>query len=220
MTSSPAARQVRILLCDDHAVVRAGLHALLSGRDDMTVVGEAAGGEEALAVAARVHPDVILMDLKLEAGSDGIATTRQLLNRAAADPSMPTPRVLVLTMFDTDADITRALKAGATGYLLKADRPQVLYDAITAAASGRTVLSERVTDRVVQQMRTPPPSFSERERHILRQLAEGRTNREIARTLFLSETTVKSHLRRIFNGLDVGTRAAAVSKATELRLLE
>lgn len=110
MTSSPAARQVRILLCDDHAVVRAGLHALLSGRDDMTIVGEAASGEEALAVAARVHPDVILMDLKLEGGSDGIATTRQLLNRAAADPSTPTPRVLVLTMFDTDADITRALK--------------------------------------------------------------------------------------------------------------
>ncbi|MFJ3895728.1 MULTISPECIES: response regulator [unclassified Streptomyces] len=220
MTSTPAARQVRIMLCDDHAVVRAGLRALLSGRDDMTVVGEAAGGEEALAVAARVHPDVILMDLQLDTGPDGTAVTRKLLNQAAADPSMHTPRVLVLTMFDTDADIARALKAGATGYLLKADRPEVLYDAITAAAEGRTALSERVTDRVVRQMRTPPPAFSERERHILRQLAEGRTNREMARALFLSETTVKSHLRRIFHSLDVRTRAAAVSKAAELRLLE
>ncbi|GAA3812884.1 response regulator transcription factor [Streptomyces chiangmaiensis] len=220
MSPSRSPQPVRILLCDDHAVVRAGLHALLSNRDDMKVVGEAASGEEAVAVAARVHPDVILMDLQLDAGPDGIATTRKLLAQAAAAPEMPTPRVLVLTMFDTHADITRAIKAGATGYLLKADNPQALYDAINAAAAGRTTLSGPVTDLVLSHLHTPPPALSERERHILRQLAEGHTNREIARALFLSETTVKSHLSRIFNKLNVQTRTAAVTKAAEQRLLD
>ncbi len=133
---------------------------------------------------------------------------------------MPAPRVLGLTMFTTDADITRALKADTTGHLLTADRPQVLYEAIRAAASGRTILSESVTDHAVQQMRTPPPSFSERERHILRQLAEGRANCETARALLLGETTVKSQLRRVVNGLDAQTSAAAVSTIAELRVLE
>jgi DNA-binding NarL/FixJ family response regulator len=206
---------IRLLLCDDHAVVRAGLRALLSSADGMEVVGEAGSGEEALAVAARVRPDVVLMDLQLGDGMDGVTATHRL-SSAGADGA---PRVLVLTTFDTDADITRAIEAGATGYLLKAERPEELFAAIRAAASGRTALSPPVADRVLAQLRCPPPALSERERDILGQLATGRGNREIARALFISEATVKTHLGRIYGKLGVETRAAAVAVAKERRLL-
>jgi DNA-binding NarL/FixJ family response regulator len=205
---------IRLLLCDDHAVVRAGLRALLSSADGIEVVGEAGGGEEALAVAARVQPDVVLMDLQLGDGMDGVTATRHLTSDAAAGP-----RVLVLTMFDTDADITRAIEAGATGYLLKAERPDELFAAIRDAASGRTALSAPVADRLLAQMRSPRPALSEREHEILGQLARGLGNREIARALFISEATVKTHLGRIYGKLGVETRAGAVAVAKERRLL-
>ncbi|MEV6511037.1 response regulator transcription factor [Streptomyces sp. NPDC051642] len=203
---------VRLLLCDDHAVVRAGLRALLSSADGIEVVGEAGSGEEALALAARVRPDVVLMDLQLGDGMDGVTATRRL---TAGDG----PRVLVLTMFDTDADITRAVEAGATGYLLKAERPEELFTAIHSAASGRTALSAPVADRLMARMRSPHPTLSEREREILGQLARGLGNREIARALFISEATVKTHLGRIYGKLGVETRSGAVAVAQERRLL-
>ncbi|MGW0833816.1 response regulator [Streptomyces prunicolor] len=203
---------VRLLLCDDHAVVRAGLRALLSSADGIEVVGEAGSGEEALALAARVRPDVVLMDLQLGDGMDGVTATRKL---TAGDG----PRVLVLTMFDTDADITRAVEAGATGYLLKAKRPEELFTAIRGAASGRTALSAPVADRLMARMRSPHPTLSEREREILGQLARGLGNREIARALFISEATVKTHLGRIYGKLGVETRSGAVAVAKERRLL-
>jgi DNA-binding NarL/FixJ family response regulator len=203
---------VRLLLCDDHAVVRAGLRALLSSADGIEVVGEAGSGEEALALAARIRPDVVLMDLQLGDGMDGVTATRKL---TAGDG----PRVLVLTMFDTDADITRAVEAGATGYLLKAERPEELFTAIHSAASGRTALSAPVADRLMARMRSPHPTLSEREREILGQLARGLGNREIARALFISEATVKTHLGRIYGKLGVETRAGAVAVAKERRLL-
>ncbi|MCX5238792.1 MULTISPECIES: response regulator [Streptomyces] len=203
---------VRLLLCDDHAVVRAGLRALLSSADGIEVVGEAGSGEEALALAARVRPDVVLMDLQLGDGMDGVTATRKL---TAGDG----PRVLVLTMFDTDADITRAVEAGATGYLLKAERPEELFTAIHSAASGRTALSAPVADRLMARMRSPHPTLSEREREILGQLARGLGNREIARALFISEATVKTHLGRIYGKLGVETRSGAVAVAKERRLL-
>jgi DNA-binding NarL/FixJ family response regulator len=203
---------VRLLLCDDHAVVRAGLRALLSSADGIEVVGEAGSGEEALALAARVRPDVVLMDLQLGDGMDGVTATRKL---TAGDG----PRVLVLTMFDTDADITRAVEAGATGYLLKAERPEELFTAIHSAASGRTALSAPVADRLMARMRSPHPTLSEREREILGQLARGLGNREIARALFISEATVKTHLGRIYGKLGVETRSGAVAVAQERRLL-
>ena len=203
---------VRLLLCDDHAVVRAGLRALLSSADGIEVVGEAGSGEEALAMAARVRPDVVLMDLQLGDGMDGVTATRKL---TAGDG----PRVLVLTMFDTDADITRAVEAGATGYLLKAERPEELFTAIHSAASGRTALSAPVADRLMARMRSPHPTLSEREREILGQLARGLGNREIARALFISEATVKTHLGRIYGKLGVETRSGAVAVAKERRLL-
>jgi DNA-binding NarL/FixJ family response regulator len=203
---------VRLLLCDDHAVVRAGLRALLSSADGIEVVGEAGSGEEALALAAQVRPDVVLMDLQLGDGMDGVTATRKL---TAGEGS----RVLVLTMFDTDADITRAVEAGATGYLLKADRPEELFTAIHSAASGRTALSAPVADRLMARMRSPHPTLSERERDILGQLARGLGNREIARALFISEATVKTHLGRIYGKLGVETRSGAVAVAKERRLL-
>jgi DNA-binding NarL/FixJ family response regulator len=209
---------IRLLLCDDHAVVRAGLRALLASTDGMEVVGEADSGEEALAVAARVRPDVVLMDLQLGGGMDGVTATRRL-TADEGDPGSPAPRVLVFTMFDTDADITRAIEAGATGYLLKAERPEELFAAIRNAASGRTALSPPVADRVLAQLRSPRPALSERERDILGQLAGGLGNREIARVLFISEATVKTHLGRIYGKLGVETRAGAVAVAKERRLL-
>jgi DNA-binding NarL/FixJ family response regulator len=203
---------VRLLLCDDHAVVRAGLRALLSSAAGIEVVGEAGSGEEALALAAQVRPDVVLMDLQLGDGMDGVTATRKLTAGEG-------PRVLVLTMFDTDADITRAVEAGATGYLLKAERPEELFTAIHSAASGRTALSAPVADRLMARMRSPRPTLSGREREILGQLARGLGNREIARALFISEATVKTHLGRIYGKLGVETRAGAVAVAKERRLL-
>ncbi|WP_234364902.1 response regulator [Streptomyces sp. RTd22] len=219
MTATDATPPIRLLLCDDHAVVRAGLLALLSSTAGIEVVGEAGSGEEALAMAARVRPDVVLMDLQLGDGMDGVEATRRLASGTGPAPEEPAPRVLVLTMFDTDADIARAIEAGATGYLLKAERPEELFAAIRNAAAGRTALSAPVADRLMAQMRTPRPTLSERERDILQQLARGLGNREIARALFISEATVKTHLGRIYGKLGVDTRAGAVAVATERRLL-
>ncbi|MEU1202562.1 response regulator transcription factor [Streptomyces sp. NPDC005813] len=209
-----ASRPVRILLCDDHAVVRAGLLALLGSAPDIEVVGEAGTGEEALALTTKLDPDVVLMDLQLGDGIDGVETTRRL-TAAPGDR----PHVLVLTTYDTDADITRAIEAGATGYLLKAERPEELFAAIHAAAQGRTTLSAPVASRVMANMRSPRPTLTDRERDILTQLAQGLGNREIAKALFISEATVKTHLGRIYDKLGVDTRAGAVAVAKEQRLL-
>lgn len=203
---------VRILLCDDHAVVRAGLLALLGSEPDIEVVGEAGSGDEAVALATRLTPDVVLMDLQLGAGIDGVEATRRIVAAAGA-------HVLVLTTYDTDADITRAIEAGATGYLLKAERPEELFAAIRSAAQGRTTLSPPVASRVMARMRKPLPTLTDRERDILGQLSRGLGNRDIARALFISEATVKTHLGRIYDKLGVDTRAGAVAVAKEQRLL-
>ncbi|MEU5809497.1 MULTISPECIES: response regulator transcription factor [unclassified Streptomyces] len=210
MTTTPTT----LLLCDDHAVVRAGLLALLGSAPDIEVIGEAGSGEEAVALAARLRPDVVLMDLQLGEGIDGVEATRRITS-ASARP----PHVLVLTTYDTDADITRAIGAGATGYLLKAERPEELFAAIHAAAAGRTTLSPPVASRVMARMRGSRPTLTDRELDILGQLARGLGNREIARALFISEATVKTHLGRIYDKLGVDTRAGAVSVAKEQRLL-
>ncbi|MFC9387226.1 response regulator [Streptomyces venezuelae] len=203
---------VRILLCDDHVVVRAGLLALLGSTPDIEVVGEAGSGEEAVAMAAKLKPDVVLMDLQLGTGIDGVEATRRIAPTGV--------HVLVLTTYDTDADITRAIEAGATGYLLKAERPEELFAAIHSAAQGRTALSPPVASRVMDRMRgAAGPSLTDRERDILGQLGRGLGNREIARALFISEATVKTHLGRIYAKLGVDTRAGAVAVAKERRLL-
>lgn len=209
-----SSRPVRLVLCDDHAVVRAGLRALLGSAEGVEVVGEAESGAEAVALSVRLAPDVVLMDLQLGAGMDGVEATR----RITAD-SGGAVHVLVLTTYDTDADITRAIEAGATGYLLKAERPEELFTAIHSAAAGRTTLSAPVAHRVMARMRSPRPGLTDRERDILGQLARGLTNRDIAKALFLSEATVKTHLGRIYDKLGVDTRAGAVAVAKEQRLL-
>ncbi|WP_415949764.1 response regulator [Streptomyces sp. KLOTTS4A1] len=207
--SGPA--PIRVLLCDDHVVVRAGLLALLDSAPGIEVVGEAGSGEEAVALSQKLRPEVVLMDLQLGAGIDGVEATRQIAPTGV--------HVLVLTTYDTDADITRAIGAGATGYLLKAERPEELFAAIHAAAQGRTTLSPPVASRVMARMRSPQPTLTERELEILEQLAQGLGNRDIARALFISEATVKTHLGRIYDKLGVDTRAGAVAVAKEQRLL-
>jgi DNA-binding NarL/FixJ family response regulator len=209
---------VRLLVCDDHIVVRAGLLALLGSAPDIDVVGEAGTGEEAIALAAKLAPDVVLMDLQLGEGMDGVEATRTITS-ASNTPTPPPPHVLVLTTYDTDADITRAIEAGATGYLLKAERPEELFAAIHAAAQGRTTLSPPVASRVMARMRKPLPTLTDRELDILAQLSHGLGNRDIARALFISEATVKTHLGRIYDKLGVDTRAGAVAVAKEQRLL-
>ncbi|MGW1844663.1 response regulator [Streptomyces sp. NPDC001966] len=206
-----ATTPVRILLCDDHVVVRAGLLALLGSEPDIDVVGEAGSGEEAVALAAKLTPDVVLMDLQLGEGIDGVEATRRIATTGV--------HVLVLTTYDTDADITRAIEAGATGYLLKAERPEELFAAIRSAAQGRTTLSPPVASRVMARMRKPLPTLTDRELDILAQLSQGLGNRDIARALFISEATVKTHLGRIYDKLGVDTRAGAVAVAKEQRLL-
>jgi DNA-binding NarL/FixJ family response regulator len=208
MTAQPP---VRILLCDDHVVVRAGLLALLGSEPDIEVVGEAGSGEEAVALAAKLTPDVVLMDLQLGEGIDGVEATRRIAATGV--------HVLVLTTYDTDADITRAIEAGATGYLLKAERPEELFAAIRSAAQGRTTLSPPVASRVMARLRKPLPTLTDRELDILAQLSQGLGNRDIARALFISEATVKTHLGRIYDKLGVDTRAGAVAVAKEQRLL-
>ncbi|WUT83974.1 response regulator transcription factor [Streptomyces melanogenes] len=212
MRSHEERSPMKVLLCDDHAVVRAGLLALLGSEPDIEVVGEAGTGEEAVAAAAKLRPDVVLMDLQLGPGIDGVEATRRIAATGV--------RVLVLTTYDTDADITRAIAAGATGYLLKAERPEELFAAIRAAAQGRTALSPPVASRVMERMRgTGRPSLTDRELDILAQLSRGLGNREIARALFISEATVKTHLGRIYEKLGVETRAGAVAEGKERRLL-
>ncbi|MFE9426837.1 response regulator [Kitasatospora sp. NPDC006697] len=215
--NSPAGEpttRLRLLVCDDHAVVRAGLLALLSSDEQIEVVGEASNGEQAVRLAAQLRPQVVLMDLQLGPGIDGVAATQQITS--APD----SPYVLVLTTYDTDADIARAIAAGASGYLLKAEQPEELFSAIHAAARGHTALFSRpVASRVMAQMRSPSPQLTHREEDILKQLGQGLGNREISRALYISEATVKTHLSRIYTKLGVDTRAGAVAVAKERRLL-
>ncbi|MEV0052348.1 response regulator transcription factor [Saccharopolyspora shandongensis] len=204
---------VRVLVVDDHPVVRAGLKALLAGDAGIEVVGEAATAVEAVRQADAFRPDVVLMDLQLGDGVEGVEATRRLL---ALDTP---PRVLVLTTYDADTDITRAIDAGATGYLLKAGPPEGLFQAIRAAAQGKTMLSPEIASRLLQRSRAPEQSLSAREVEILELLAQGLGNKELAKKLFISEATVKTHLVHIYSKLGVDSRMAAVSAAVERRLI-
>ena len=203
---------VTVLLVDDHPVVRSGLRAVLD-TDDVQVIGEAATGEEALALAAHLHPDVVLCDLRLGAGIDGIQTTAAL---RALDPA---PAVLILTTIDRDAEIRGAIEAGAAGYLLKEVDPQLILDGIRRAAAGGMVLAPDLAARLLEGLRSPLPRLTDRETEVLRLLATGAANREIARTLFVTEATVKSHLAHIFTKLDVDSRSRAIHVAREAGLI-
>lgn len=202
-----------VLLVDDHPVVRSGLRAVLDGTGTVQVVGEAATGEEALTLAAHLHPDVVLCDLRLGRGIDGIQTTAAL---RALDPA---PAVLMLTTFDRDAEILGAIDAGAAGYLLKEFAPEVIIEGIQRAAAGDTVLTPDLASRVLNGMRSPLPKLTEREVDVLRLVATGAANKEIARALFVTEATVKSHLVHIFSKLGVDSRSRAIHVAQETGLI-
>lgn len=204
---------LKVLLVDDHPIVRTGLRSLFEHRADVTIIGEAASGEEAVSLSNHLHPDVVLCDLRLGDGMDGVQTTVQL--RA----QHPAPAVLILTTFDRDAEILGAIEAGAAGYLLKDSSPDAIVQAIRDAAAGRLVLSPELTGRVVQVMRAPRVRLTERELDVLRQLATGASNREIAKTLFVTEATVKTHLVHIFDKLGADSRARATAIARETGLL-
>lgn len=198
---------IRLLLADDHAIVRAGLRALLEAADDITVVGDVADAAAAVAYCAAHPVDLVLMDLRFGDGPSGASATADL--RALPAP----PNVLVVTNYDTDADILGAIEAGAVGYLLKDTPPADLLAAVRAAAAGESVLSPTVASRLMTRVRRADTTLSPREVEVLRLVAAGLSNREIAKQLFLSETTVKSHLVHIYAKLGVKSRTSAVATA-------
>ena len=198
---------IRVFLVDDHLVVRAGLRALLDTQPDVEVVGEASSGEEAAAAIQSASPDLVMMDLDMGTGMHGAAAIKRLRNDGLDVP------VLVFTTYDTDADVVRAVDAGAIGYLLKDSTPDEIFGAVRGAVAGRSVLSPTVASRLVQQMQRPQEALTARESELLSLLAEGMTNRELGKALFISEATVKTHLGHIYAKLGVDTRSAAVSVA-------
>ncbi|MCE7000855.1 response regulator transcription factor [Saccharothrix sp. S26] len=202
---------IRVVIVDDHPVVRDGLRGMLASAGDVDVVGEAADGAEAVTVVRALRPDVVLMDLRMP-GVDGVTAIERLRG-------CPT-RVLVLTTYDTDSDVLPAIKAGATGYLLKDTPRDELFRAVRSAARGEAVLSPSVATRLVGQVRQPAAEpLSEREVEVLGLIARGCTNREAAAKLFISEATVKTHLVHVYAKLGVKDRAAAVAVAYERGLL-
>ncbi|WP_369055902.1 response regulator [Kineococcus terrestris] len=213
--SAPAGARaaVRVLVADDHPVVRGGLEALLAAADGIEVVGTAADGLEAVEQVARLRPDVVLMDLRMPR-LDGAGATERVRREH------PGVHVLVLTTYETDADIVRAVEAGATGYLLKDTPLPQLLDAVRSAARGETVLAPPVAARLVARLREPAPeALTPREVQVLAAVAEGATNAEVGRRLFIGEATVKTHLLRAFAKLGVDDRTHAVTVAMERGLL-
>jgi DNA-binding NarL/FixJ family response regulator len=204
---------IKLLIVDDHPVVRDGLRGMFAGDPRFEVLGEAGNGHEALAVARTVQPDVILMDLRMP-GMDGVTTIRTLKQQGF------TARVLVLTTYDTDSDVLPAIRAGATGYLLKDTPREELFRAVSAAHRGESVLSPSVAGRLMGELRTPTQdSLSQRELEVLTLISRGSSNRETAAKLFISEATVKTHLLHLYAKLGVRDRAAAVAAAFERGLL-
>ncbi|MBF4628676.1 response regulator [Curtobacterium flaccumfaciens] len=204
---------IRLVIADDHPVVRAGLRALLDGAVDIDVVGEAATPDEAAALVASVNPDLVLMDLQFGQDRTGADATWQIRSTDAA------PYVLVLTNYDSDGDILGAVEAGASGYLLKDTPPDELLAAVRAAAAGESALAPAVASRLMARMRAPRASLSAREIEVLRLVAEGASNLDVAARLYITDATVKSHLVHVFSKLGVGSRTAAVSEARALGIL-
>jgi DNA-binding NarL/FixJ family response regulator len=214
---------IRVLIADDQALVRGGFHSILAGQDDIEVVGEAEDGNAAVALTEQLHPDVVLMDIRMP-GIDGIEATRRLAARGVAT------RVLVLTTFDVDDYVYEAMKAGASGFLLKSAPPRQLADAVRTVAAGDALLAPSITRRLVEQfVRRPPPGsgvppgleeLTERELDVLKLLARAMSNAEIAAELVVSDATVKSHVNRILSKLNLRDRAQAIVLAYEAGLVE
>ena len=204
---------IRVVIADDHPVVRAGLRALLDNDDGIEVVGEAATADEAVVLATSTDPDLVLTDLQFGAGRSGADATR--LIRAADAP----PYVLVLTNYDSDGDILSAVEAGASGYLLKDAPPEELLAAVRAAAAGESALAPAIAGRLLARMRAPRVSLSVREIEVMQLVAGGASNGDVAARLHITDATVKSHLVHVFSKLGVSSRTAAVSEARSLGIL-
>ena len=203
---------IRVLVVDDHPVVRAGIVGLLDTEPDFDVVGEAASGEAAVALVADLSPAVVLMDLRMP-GIGGVEATRQIVAQH------PTVHVLVFTTYEDDDQILAAIEAGASGYLVKAVPAEELAAGIRAAAAGQTVLAPSTAAQLARALRAPRASLTPREHEILGLVAEGLSNPEIAARLFIGESTVKTHLLKVFEKLEVSDRTRAVTRAMELGLL-
>ncbi|MCO1339417.1 DNA-binding response regulator [Kocuria polaris] len=206
---------IRLVIADDHPIVRAGLKALIDLEDDLEVVAEAGTPAEAVDAARRENPDVVLMDLQFGAAQAQTGADATRLIRELDAP----PYVLVLTNYDSDADILGAVEAGASGYLIKDSPPHELIAAVRAAAAGESALAPVIASRLLQRMRAPQVSLSAREIQVLDLVADGRSNLRIAAELFVSETTVKSHLAHIYSKLNVTSRTAAVAAARKRGIL-
>jgi DNA-binding NarL/FixJ family response regulator len=203
---------IRVVVADDHPIVRSGIVALLETADDVEVVGEASTGEEAVELAIEHSPDVVLTDLRMPGIDGDVATARILAAR-------PKTRVLILTTYESDDSILPAIEAGASGYLLKAAPQEEILAGLRAVAHGDVALAPRIAALLVQRVKTPVPSLSPRETEVLKLVAAGKSNPEIASALFLGEATVKTHLLHVFEKLDVSDRTRAVTRAMELGLL-
>jgi DNA-binding NarL/FixJ family response regulator len=213
MVTDSGKEHVRLLIADDHPVVRSGLRGMFAGQDDLEVVGEAATGDEAVTLASRLEPDVVLMDLRMPQMNGVTATTR-------IKAQQPNAHILVLTTYDSDSDILRAVEAGATGYLLKDAPEEELFGAVRTVAKGKPLLASAVAARLMEKTREPLAGrVSGREIEVLALVAKGASNREIAGELWISEATVKSHLIRIYGKLGVDDRTAAVTVALERGIL-
>ena len=204
---------IRLLLADDHPVVRAGLRAVLESEPDIAVVDDVDTAEAAVERAGRGDIDVVLMDLQFGTGLSGSAATRQITMSPAA------PRVIILTTYDTDADIIAAVEAGACGYLLKDAPPEELTSAVRTAAAGQSALAPAIAGRLIERIRIPAQALSTRETDVLTLVVAGRSNQQIASELFISQATVKSHLVHIFAKLGVDSRTAAVAVAVQRGLI-
>jgi len=209
---------IRLLIADDHPVVRAGLAGLLSDEPGLEVVAEASDGDEAVRLAAATHPDVVLMDLRMPRVNGVVATTRI----AAGEAGDPAPRVLILTTYESDDQILAAIEARAAGYLLKAAPQAEIVAGIRSVAAGQSALSPQVAVRLVERVRqptTPETVLTARETEVLRLVASGLSNKQIATALGIGESTVKTHLLKVFDKLGVADRTRAVTLAMERGLL-
>jgi DNA-binding NarL/FixJ family response regulator len=205
---------IKIIIADDHPVVRSGLRALLASQSDFEIVGEAGNGEEAARLAISLVPDLILMDLQMPI-LDGLEAIKRIRDK------LPKANILVLTTYGTDADILPALEAGAIGYLLKDTPPEQLFQAVRNVASGEMALGPRVAEKVTQRLTNPSKNtLSSREIEVLELASQGNPNKEIARKLFITEATVKSHFVHIFSKLGVTDRTAAVTEAVKKKIIK
>lgn len=211
-------KDIRVLLVDDHPVVRAGLRAMLTAFEGISVAAEAAEGEAALNEVKRLQMlgdpvDVVLMDLQMGDGMDGVTATSHIKRLETPPP------VLILTTYDTDADILAAVEAGASGYMLKDAPPEQIHQAVVAAIAGQTVLAPRIAALLMGRITNPAPALTPREIQLLDLLATGLSNRSIAKQMFISEATVKTHLVHIYGKLGVDSRTAAIAAATQRRII-